>query len=481
MGSVEFSSWLRRGASRVNGNRVVASALLLTAVILGAWLRFQWLSAEQLTDDEGASWAAAHLHHIPAVIAAEPVLDPGKLAFYDVALHLWIRAFGDSLTAMRSLSALFGIATIMLVFVAVREICLTLSAELPAELGEMAGAVAALLVAANPTLVDSARAARMYSMLSAVEIAQIAFFVRAQRWGKLSDYGGIAVCTAIAVALNFTAAFLLIAEALWLSITLGLELSDRNRLGLRVFGPGLAVTAGLVLLAPFMPTALATAYVGMRFYLGWIQPQPLSWTYQVLQQAADPFFAVLLAVGVLGLILGWRRGYPLSGVFIAVAWLTGPILACVLVTILVHPLEISRYVTISFVGLFALAGLGIASLRSKVLAVIFTVFLAANWTSVERRNIAALPGAYAWKEAVNTANPDGNVAVFPDYTINVIRYYLGPKREKFAVPANELGCASSPTLIMSGRIFMPAADLAAQDKCYPNLVERFNGVEVRRK
>ena len=100
-------------------------------------------------------------------------------------LHEWVRIFGDSLFAMRAMSAALGTIAIVLVFVAVREICRSLGGEAAAEAGEVGGAFAALLYALNLTIVASDRTAREFPLLTVAELAQIIFFVRVRNAARI--------------------------------------------------------------------------------------------------------------------------------------------------------------------------------------------------------------------------------------------------------------------------------------------------------
>ena len=75
-----------------------------------------------MSPDEGASWAAAAAPSAAEVIARQPSLNPGELPIHDLMLHGWIALFGSSMTAMRSLSAVFGVVSILLVYLAVCEL-----------------------------------------------------------------------------------------------------------------------------------------------------------------------------------------------------------------------------------------------------------------------------------------------------------------------------------------------------------------------
>src|SRR6516162_3925029 len=106
--------------------RLFALLLLVVATIAGAQLRFDRLTRLDMNGDEGASWAAAFAPSVQLVAKMEARIDPGKLALYDLVLHEWIRAFGDSTFAMRAMSAGLGTIAIVLVFVSVHEVCRSL-------------------------------------------------------------------------------------------------------------------------------------------------------------------------------------------------------------------------------------------------------------------------------------------------------------------------------------------------------------------
>src|SRR5689334_12882643 len=121
-------------------------------LLLAAGLRFYRIDAQSLWSDEGSSVAQA-LRDIPA-IAANAALDIHP-PFYYILLHYWIIPLGVSEVALRSLSALLGIALVALVF-ALGKVWWN----------ERVGLIAAFLAAINPFLIDYAQEARMYTLMA---------------------------------------------------------------------------------------------------------------------------------------------------------------------------------------------------------------------------------------------------------------------------------------------------------------------------
>jgi uncharacterized membrane protein len=467
--------------------RALAGGLLALALVLGVVMRFQMLGLAEFSADEGASWTAASAPDVSAVVAMEHQLDPGKLPLYDLLLHGWIRIFGDSVGAMRGMSAVLGTIAIVLVFAAVREVCRSLGGQPGAAIGDLAGGFAALIYAVNFMMVTSDRTVRMYPLAMSAELLQIFFLVRAQRRGGWLNYAGAAIFTAAMIAANFTVCFLLLAEGLWLGCLLVAKARGARVEGLAIFRPGAALTAGVALLAPLLPAALASSQQAVAMgALDWIKMRPITWPYQVLSSAAGGrmlfwSFAALAGFGV------WRqrRSAPLASGFFA-AWTVGPIVGLMAVSYLVRPLEFPRYALIAYVGMFAMAALGAASLRAATMPadMIARLALAAAFIglSLARTHHAIRhPHEAAWREATELAarqtTPQEPIAVFPEYCKNVVRYYLSPERRAAVRGAD--ACGPPRVLILSGREITREDLIAPMEKCYPRVVARLRLVEVR--
>jgi mannosyltransferase len=458
-----------------------ARALLAVALVIGTGVRFHRLGYAQMDIDEGASWAGASAPTLGEVVARERQMDPGKLALYDLMLHEWIGVFGDGLSAMRAMSAALGTIAIVLVFAAVREACRGPDGAGGVAVGQLAGALAALAVATNLTLVISDRTARMYSLTLAAELAQVIFFLRARREGGLRNYAGVACFSALAVAANFSALCLLAAEAAWLLCLLGARRAGESIAKRQVVLTALCVAAGMAMLVPLLLAAapsVATAVHGG--IIDWIKPRPPWWPLVMLEQWTGwVLFSPLAALAGFGVWRQWRGADSASAFFLA--WLLVPMLALAGFSWAVMPLMVPRYLLGSLVAFFALAALGAASIENRLAVLGLAAALA--FVSLQRihRHFRRPQGAQ-WREAVElaraSAGPQGPIAVVPYYAADVARYYLPAGSRQLAVGFED-GCGPARVAILAGATYVPDGITAKAQACYPRVLAELRKLEVR--
>jgi len=124
---------------------------------------------------------------------------------YYVLAWAWSHLFGVHEFGLRSLSALFGTATVPVAYLAGRELA-----------GRRTGVAVAAIVAVNPLLVWYSQDARAYALLVLLSTAALLFFLRARRTGAARDLGWWAAFSALALATHYFAVFPLAIEAVWL-------------------------------------------------------------------------------------------------------------------------------------------------------------------------------------------------------------------------------------------------------------------------
>ncbi|HXR34443.1 MAG TPA: hypothetical protein VN754_00740, partial [Candidatus Binataceae bacterium] len=433
---------------------------------IGGLLRFVNLGASEMTPDEAASWAAAAAPTVADVIRRQAVLNPGKLAAYELVLHGWIGLFGSDVTAMRTLSAMLGIVAIALVFWVARELLALAgcgkrvrspgvipdgSSTLCNGRGEQsavdidyAAALSALIFAVTLTMIRFARESRMYPLLIAALLAETGFLLRAHRRGAIANYAAVSLFTAVAIAANFNAVFTIAAQGLWLL------LSREGRRGGIPYKPLAALALGAAALLPVMAGAVASSVGAMdKGALDWIAPPRPSELFSFFNRGTGTLpFPVLLALAAWGVVSQWSR--LRDAIIFALFWMYGPVILLYVMSLTVTPLLVERYALSSFVPFFILAAVGIAACNSRHVragAIALTVALSIGHAAP----FLLKPPSLQWRHAADLIRrdiPNATIAVAPSYGANVLIYYL-PQSDRYVVTGLTAdSCARSALLLL---------------------------------
>jgi mannosyltransferase len=414
------------------------------------------------------------------VIARQPALNPGELPVHDLILHGWIALFGSSLPAMRALSAVFGVASILLVYLVVCELFATDTALSGGDTMIVAG-VAALVFAVNLVTVKYSREARMYPLMLAAILAQVAMFLRALRTAGVANYAAVVVLTAIAIASNFAAMLIPATEGLWLLYVIaraGFRPSDANARRAWTIAFALAA-AGLILLPKLFSSlhAASAGHVG-----GWRKPPSWYEPFALFNKATGSFaFPIIAAFALWGAFRGWRRGAR-DAVAFALLWMWTPPLMMLIVSYAIAPVFVERYALSSFVPFFMLAALGILELPGELLRVtalaLAVAFSLGHIISYDRK-----PHDAQYREAIAAADsalkPREIMTAIPAYAIEVLRYYLPAGQQDRAVRYDPSASPAS-VLILGDQSLAPGA-AESYTKDYSNVVARLRGVTVLRR
>ncbi|MGQ9600362.1 MAG: glycosyltransferase family 39 protein [Anaerolineae bacterium] len=130
-----------------------AGIVLLLITVLALGLRLYHLEAQSLWYDEGFS---VYLARIDLGAITERTAADIQPPLYYYLLHLWMQLFGDTEGAVRSLSLLFGVATVPLLYAVAWQLFRR----------RLAGLLAALLIAISPLHLWYSQEARMYTLLT---------------------------------------------------------------------------------------------------------------------------------------------------------------------------------------------------------------------------------------------------------------------------------------------------------------------------
>lgn len=202
-----------------------AAALVAGLTVAGALLRFPTLGHQSLWLDElYTRWLAGldfgqMLDEIPRT-ERTPYL-------YYVFEWVTVRLTGASETGLRALSAAAGTLTIPCAYLAGARLA-----------SRRVGLVAAGLVTVNPLLVWYSQEARAYALVTLLLTAGLACWASARDGGELA-LAGWALCSALAIATHYFAAFVVAPEAVWLVWSAG----PRRRTAAAVMLPLVALLA----------------------------------------------------------------------------------------------------------------------------------------------------------------------------------------------------------------------------------------------
>ena len=287
----------------------------------------------------------------------------------------WAKAFGTGEVGLRSLTALFGAATVPVGYLIGRQLAT-----------RRAGLILAALIAVNPMLIWYSQEARSYALLVFFGALAMYFFVRALDTGRGRDLAWWALASALALCSHYFAAFAVAIEALWLLVAL------RSRW--RFVLPAIAAVgaAGLALLP------LANSQTNPT-HIGWIENSPLPerlWetavsflvgeTGHVIAEAPRERYA-LVPIVLVGVALALvavrgsrreRRGAGLGLVLgVGVAGLTA------LAALVGKDYVVERNLLPALVPLLALAAVGFAAAGARRLGLLLAVALCAYWIAFD--------------------------------------------------------------------------------------------------
>jgi 4-amino-4-deoxy-L-arabinose transferase-like glycosyltransferase len=294
---------------------------------------------------------------------------------YYVLAWGWAKAFGTGEVTMRSLSALFGVATIPLAYCAGRELS-----------SRRAGLIAAALVAVNPMLIWYSQEARSYAVLVFFCAASMVFFARALRTRDARDLALWALASGLALCSHYFAVFAVGIEAIWLLVAL----RSRWRAVLPAVG-GVAVL-GLALIP------LISAQVNPN-HIGWIDHSLLSTrlfqtgvgflvgeTGHVIAEPPRERYALLPAILIgVALALVAVRGTRMErrGALLGAAIGLGVVALTALAAGIGKDYVVERNLLPALVPLGVAGAIGFGADRARRLGLLLAVALAAYWLAFD--------------------------------------------------------------------------------------------------
>jgi hypothetical protein len=350
---------VRRGARALPSTPAAVALAALT--LLAAALRFTRIGHQGFWFDEANT--ALLVHFSPAkMLGLIPRTESTPPLYYCLA-WVWARMFGYGEPALRSLSALAGVATVPVAYAAATRL-----------ISRRAGLVAAALTACNPMLVWYSQEARSYSLLVLLSAVTLLAFVYARDDPSSRAVSAWVLSSALALATHYYALLLVLPEALRLlavhrrrrSVQVGLVIVGLCGLGLMLLAISQSAT-GRARWIGHTPLGRRLGPLFGQFLIGFGSP-----AYSVLEPlaVAIAIFSVMLLV--VRSAPPERRGGLVAG---AVA-LSGLVLNLVLIAAGIDDLLARNALAIWMPAAVAVAG-GMAAARARRVGVAAAAVLCA--------------------------------------------------------------------------------------------------------
>jgi mannosyltransferase len=349
-------------------------SLLAGVLALAAVLRFLQLGHDSLWTDEGFSYRMA-TSGASQFLDQTTSADPNPPLYY-ILLRAWIELFGSSEVALRSLSAILGIALVGVVFELGRRLS-----------GNLVGVTAALFTAVSSFLVHYSQEARGYQLFALLaSLSYLCLWRLLERWST----GGAVAYALATTALLYThvyAFFVLAAQASYLAVKVWRWPTDRARRRSELARWVGLVVLPVVLTAPWLVVFARHARDEVAgtsdAKLGWLAAPNLRDLPGALSGYAGskPGLAVVFAVGAAAAVIAVRNASTLGRktalgstarrlvddprVALLVLWLLVPIVVPFFLSLTVTPFYQFKYTIPAALAFYLLVALGISTLGPR--------------------------------------------------------------------------------------------------------------------
>ena len=242
-------------------SRWAVPTAIAVVVVAGLVLRF-WTRSDLWLDEA----LTVNVARLPLRRLSAGLRHDGAPPLYYLLLHAWMRVFGTGDVAVRSLSALFGIAALPVAWVAGRDLA-----------GRRAGWIALVLLASSPYAIRYSTETRMYTLVMLLVLLGWVAVWRSLERPTPARLGAVALVSGMLLLTHYWSLYLLavLEAALVWRWRREPKASNAGRVALAVVGGG-------VLLLPWLPDMVfQLRHTGTP----WAQPA----TFRALVNAVSEF------------------------------------------------------------------------------------------------------------------------------------------------------------------------------------------------
>jgi hypothetical protein len=395
----------RSGGSLIELRTRAAVLVQIAAAVVIAALGWWQLGAKDLSLDELANldYVTRPLPEFIKVITERQA----NMALHSLAMIPWA-AVRDTEVWLRIPSVFAAVATVPLLFRVGERL-----------LSRRAAAIAVLLFAVSPLIVEQAQTARAYTFAALASVVVTLFFLRAVESPSRGRILAFGLATGGALYVHFVLAFVGAAHG----VTVLARLQDPVRRRFLMAGAAAAIVG-----AP-LAIFILVADAGQ---IGWIQPlsiERITTTAGAVIGGSLPtvvFWSVGIVMGVAILV----RRQPTDAQFTVLSWFLVPI-GLILAVSIVKPLLVPRYFIIIIPAAVLIVGWWLATFRGRAMAALLGIGLVASSFGVASWYGTPSP---RWRDAthyvVTAAEENDAIMYAVPWASRAFAYYA----ERFGVP-----------------------------------------------
>ncbi len=440
--------------------------------LVAATLCLLFVGRHSLWLDEAVSLRAAL---VPWDGLAHELAREANMPAYYLLLRAW-SALGTGEAILRSLSVVFAVATVPVLYALVARL-----------FDVRVAAIASLLLSVNAFFVHYAQEVRGYSLLLLASVCATYFFVRGVRQSSWRVWAAYAAAIAVAFHTHNFGLWIPVVHGASLLFLTGRRVPRRDYLG--------ACAVAAVISVPF---ARVVVDASDQDKLAWVARPAVGDVVEAYERlAGDNFGSPLLkwsylVACVLGLLAAarvlrsagrWEKFWPHG---LLLTWVTVPVVGSYVFSVMVTPVFVPRYLIVSLPALVVLAALGLAQLPPRLLAAAGLVVVGTSLTAVTRWY--GSDGQENWRSAtahvVSRLGSNDLVVVTPAYLRLPLGYYsdrLGLPSELISSEVGVLDAGRRDTVwVMQGRLVPPRRFSCLLNRTHVKVGEqRFTGVLVK--
>jgi uncharacterized membrane protein len=396
------------------------------------------------------------LHDIWQNTAAADVHPP----LYYFLLHYWMAFLGTSELAVKLLSIIFGVLSIVVAYALGRRL-----------LDQRAGLFCAFILAISAFNIRYSQEARMYSLLLLLTLLSMYFFIRLAQRGTPLIWAGYVISTTLLLYTHIYGLFVLIAQNLCVVSLLLLTREHAFRwrhwvviqlLVLVLFAPWIQVLVHQVLTRVGHPSDMVAPSIGtvldtLTSYAGGALLLAIFLALSLLSLVSfSKGNAPASLTGPLKSLERYFRGMRATNVqasYILIVWLITLIFVPFAISLFVHPIYMDRYTIGASVALYLLAAMGLFNIHRRTVQVAVIVVIVAlsavNVQAYVNNQKSENWAKEAWvqsRETFGVVNQNGRsgdlIILYPQFLWPVNRYYNNVGGINATFPSTGSGAAS---------------------------------------